>query len=109
MELVEIVFQNTQTDEKMIEKVIVDSHVHYLHLVFPKGEGLPLHQSNANLYMTVIRGVLSIGLNNNETHQYPKGTVLNIPFDVTMDVRNCDMEILELIIVKTPAPEKSLI
>jgi hypothetical protein len=30
-------------------------------MVFPEGEGLPEHLSNANLYMTVIRGRLSIG------------------------------------------------
>ena len=62
MKLTEKVFQNTQTDEKTIEKVVIDDNIHYLHLVFPKGEGLPIHQSNANMYMTVIRGILSIGL-----------------------------------------------
>ncbi len=105
MKLIEKVFQNTQTDEKKIEKVIVDNHIHYLHLVFPKDDGLPIHQSNANLYMTVIRGILSIGLDNHEVHQYHKGAVLNVPFNTTMDVKNTNDEILELIIVKTPKPE----
>jgi len=109
MKLVEKVFQNTQTDEKTIEKVIVDENIHYLHLVFPKGEGLPIHQSNANLYMSVIRGTLFIGLNNNEVIQYKKGVVLNIPCNTTMNVRNNNDEILELIIVKTPIPGKSCI
>lgn len=109
MNLVEKVFYNTQTNEKTIEKVIIDDHVHYLHLVFPKGEGLPIHQSNANMYMTVIGGVLSIGLNNLENQTYTKGTVLNIPCNTTMNVRNQNNDILELIIVKTPIPGKSCI
>ena len=109
MELVEKVFQNTQTDVKTIEKVIIDDHVHYLHLVFPKGEGLPIHQSNANMYMTVIRGTLSIGLNKSEIRPYTKGAVLNIPCNTTMNVKNNFDEILELIIVKTPVPGKSCI
>lgn len=109
MELIEKVFMNTQTDEKKIEKVIIDDHLHYLHLVFPKGEGLPIHQSNANLYMTVVRGILSIGLNQNKVNQYEKGTVLNVPFDTTMNVTNTHDDVLELIIVKTPIPEKSCI
>ncbi|MEA4821028.1 MAG: cupin domain-containing protein [Erysipelotrichales bacterium] len=109
MNLVEKVFYNTQTNEKTIEKVIIDDNVHYLHLVFPKGDGLPIHQSNANMYMTVIRGLLSIGLNNNDTQIYTKGTVLNIPCNTTMNVRNEDEDILELIIVKTPVPGKSCV
>ncbi len=109
MSLVEKVFYNTQTDSKIIEKVIIDDHVHYLHLVFPKGDGLPIHQSNANMYMSVIRGRLSIGLNNNPIQYYAKGTVLNIPCNTTMNVSNTDDEILELIIVKTPIPGKSCV
>lgn len=109
MNLVEKVFYNTQTNEKTIEKVIIDDNVHYLHLVFPKGDGLPIHQSNANMYMTVIRGLLSIGLNNNDTQIYAKGTVLNIPCNTTMNVRNENEDILELIIVKTPVPGKSCV
>ncbi len=109
MSLVEKIFFNKQTDEKTIEKVIIDDQVHYLHLIFPKGEGLPIHQSNANMYMTVIRGVLSIGLNNQETQLYTIGTVLNIPCNTTMNVRNENDAILELIIVKTPVHGKSCI
>lgn len=109
MNLVEKVFYNTQTNEKTIEKVIIDDNVHYLHLVFPKEDGLPIHQSNANMYMTVIRGLLSIGLNNNDTQIYTKGTVLNIPCNTTMNVRNENEDILELIIVKTPVPGKSCV
>lgn len=109
MNLVEKVFYNAQTNEKTIEKVVIDDNVHYLHLIFPKDQGLPIHQSNANMYMTVIRGALSIGLNNLETQIYTTGTVLNIPCNTTMNVRNENDETLELIIVKTPIPGKNCI
>lgn len=104
MKLIEKVFNNTQTNEKKIEKVIADDHVHYMHMVLPKGEGLPIHYSNANLYMTVVRGKLSISLDDNEVNKYEQGTVLNIPYNVKMVAKNFDDEILELIVVKTPAP-----
>lgn len=109
MNLVEKVFYNTLTNDKTIEKVIVDDNIHYLHLVFQNGDGLPIHQSNANMYMTVIRGKLSISLNNLETQKYTIGTVLNIPCNTTMNVRNENDDILELIIVKTPVPGKSCV
>jgi len=54
--MIEQVFSLSREDDKAIEKIIFDENVHYLHMVFPKNEGLPEHFCNANLYMTVIRG-----------------------------------------------------
>ena len=44
-------------------------------MVFNKYEGLPEHYSNSNVYMTVIRGLLSIGLDEQEIHEYEAGIV----------------------------------
>lgn len=73
-------------------------------MVFNQGEGLPEHFSNSNVYMTVIRGRLSIGLDEQEVHQYDAGTLLKIPFRSKMNVRNLHEDTLELIVVKAPAP-----
>ncbi|HBP26255.1 MAG TPA: hypothetical protein DD618_04815 [Acholeplasmatales bacterium] len=100
-------FKLTQTNEKVIEKVIIDESINYLHMVLPKGEGLPTHQVNANLYMTVIRGILNLGLNDQAVVEYPAGTVLNIPSKTTMSARNIHEAVLELIVVKAPAPGKN--
>ncbi len=102
--MVEQVFKLSQGDEKAIEKVIFDENVHYLHMIFNKDEGLPEHFSNSNVYMTVIRGRLSIGLDEQEIHEYGAGTLLKIPFQTKMNVKNMHEETLELIVVKAPAP-----
>ena len=103
--MIEKAYELAATDEKSIKRVIFDENVHYLHMVFPKGEGLPEHFSNSNVYMTVVRGRLSIGLDDKEMHGYAAGTVLKIPFKTKMNVRNQDDAILELIVVKAPAPK----
>jgi len=100
-------FKLTQTNEKVIEKVIIDENVNYLHMILPKGEGLPIHQTNANLYMTVIRGTLNLGLNDQAVMEYETGTVINIPSKMTMNARNTHDAVLELIVVKAPAPGKN--
>lgn len=41
--MVEQVFRLSHNDEKAVEKVVFDENVHYLHMVFGKGEGLPEH------------------------------------------------------------------
>ncbi len=73
-------------------------------MVFNQDEGLPEHLSNSNVYMTVIRGKLSIGLDDQEIHEYEAGTLLKIPFQTKMNVKNLHSETLELIVVKAPAP-----
>lgn len=103
--MVEQMYHLSVGNEKTVEKVLFDENIHYLHMVFNKGEGLPEHVSNANVYMTVIRGKFSIGLNEQEVHEYEAGTLLKIPFQTKMNVKNLHDQPLELIIVKAPAPK----
>jgi len=103
--MTEQVFKFSTGDEKAIEKVVFDENINYIHMVFNQGEGLPEHFSNSNVYMTVIRGTLSIGLNEQETHEYGTGTLLKIPFNTKMNVKNLSSGTLELIVVKAPAPK----
>ena len=104
--MIEKAYDLAATNEKSVKRVILDENLHYIHMVFPKGEGMPVHLSNSNVYMTVVRGRLSIGLDEQETHAYPAGTVLKIPFKTRMDVKNLDDAVLELIVVKAPAPKE---
>lgn len=103
--MIEKVFTLSVTDDKAVEKVIYDENLHYLHMVFNQGEGLPEHFSNSNVYMTVIRGKLSIGLNDQDIHEYSGGNLLKIPVDTKMNVKNLHQAVLELIVVKAPAPQ----
>lgn len=103
--MIEQIFELARGNEKAVEKVVFDENVHYLHMIFNKEEGLPEHFSNSNVYMTVIRGKLSIGLNDQEIHEYEAGTLLKIPFQTKMNVKNLHCETLELIVVKAPAPQ----
>lgn len=102
--MIEKIYNMTYSDNKTIEKLIFDENINYLHMIFNNGEGLPQHFSNSNVYMTVLRGKLSIGLDEQEIHEYNQGTVLKIPFKTKMDVCNKHDEILELIVIKAPAP-----
>ncbi|MHB1154546.1 MAG: cupin domain-containing protein [Eubacteriales bacterium] len=104
--MTEQVFKISTGDVKAVERVILDENLQYLHMVFNKDEGLPEHFSNSNVYMTVVRGTLSIALNEQETHIYNAGNVLKIPVDTKMNVRNLNDNVLELIVVKAPAPNK---
>lgn len=103
--MTEQVFHLTKGDQKTIEKVIQDENLHYMHMILNKGEALPEHPSNSTVYMTVLRGTLSIMLNEQEMHEYPAGIVLKIPFKTKMNVKNLHEETLEITVVKAPAPK----
>jgi len=92
-------------NEKTIEKVLLDENLHYLHMVLNQNEGLPEHFTNATVYMTVVRGVLSIALESQDAREYAAGTLLKIPYNTKMNVKNLELDTLELIVVKAPAPK----
>ena len=102
-----MVFSFRSLAKENIRNMAVPIHIAKVNtsMVFNQGEGLPEHLSNSNVYMTVIRGRLSIGLDDQEIHEYEAGTLLKIPFQTKMNVKNVHDETLELIVVKAPAPK----
>lgn len=104
--MIEQIYKMDPGDQKNIEKIIADENIHLNHMILPKNEGLPVHYSNSNVYMTVLRGLLSIRLDEQEVHEYPAGSIHKIPEGVKMDVRNNEDPILELMVVKAPAPKE---
>ncbi len=103
--MIEQIFTLAKSDQRTVEKVVQDDNLDYIHMLFNKDEGLPVHYSNSNIYMTVLKGILSITLDEQEMAVYPGGTLLKIPYHVKMHVRNQQDEMLELIVVKAPAPK----
>lgn len=103
--MIEKIYNITKSSTKVVEKIIMDENMHYIHMIFNKNEGLPEHYSNSTVYMTVVHGRLSIGLDHQDIHEYDDGSLLKIPFKTKMNVKNLHEEILELIVVKAPAPK----
>ncbi len=100
------IFKISDSNKPVIEPVIQDENLHFMHMVLLEGESLRTHYTNANVYMTVVKGTLSISLDESDFEKHDKNTVLKIPFNVKMDVQNHDSDILELFVVKAPAPGK---
>lgn len=105
--MIEEVYSISTDNKKTIEKVIQDDNLHYMHMIFNQNEGLPEHFSNSTVYMTVVRGTLSIRLNEQDIHEYSLGHVLKIPYNTKMNVKNLHEDILELIVIKSPAPKSN--
>ncbi|MCE5236702.1 MAG: cupin domain-containing protein [Clostridiaceae bacterium] len=103
--MIEQIYKLSTGNEKAIERILLEDAIHYLHMVLPEGEGLPVHDTNATVYMTVVRGRLNIALNDQAPNEYEAGTMIKIPFQTKMHVRNLYPDTLELIVVKAPGPK----
>lgn len=103
--MIEKKYTFTQTDDKIIEKIIDDDHAVINHMILPKGKSLPEHYSNSNVYMVVVRGNITLQLNEQEEHSYPAGSILTIPYKTKMNVFNKNDQLLEFFVFKAPSPK----
>ncbi len=103
--MVEKKFSFKLADTKTIERIISDDNLDINHMVLPKGDALPQHYSNSNVYMIVIRGSISLQLGEQEEHNYPAGSIITIPNKTKMNVYNSYDEVLEFFVVKAPSPK----
>jgi quercetin dioxygenase-like cupin family protein len=93
-----------QTDAKIVERIIKDEHVGINHMVLRKGEALPEHFTNSNVYMIVVRGAITLQMGEQEPHGYPSGSIINIPYNIKMNASNQEEATLEFFVVKAPSP-----
>lgn len=91
-------------DEKCIEKILDDDVVNINHIVLPKGEHVPNHRANSYVHMIIVRGTLTLQLGEEQKHHHERGTIVHVPYDTLMQVRNEHDEVVEFFVVKTPSP-----
>ena len=102
--IIEKVYQFTDTDDFIMEKIIDDEHVNINHIVVAPGGSVPVHVANSNVYQIVVRGTISLRLEEEPVAHYPTGSIVAIPFNTKMDIRNEGSETLEFFVVKAPNP-----
>jgi len=102
--MIERTYAYATDNMKHIEKIIDDDPVMINHMVLPQGECVPDHHANSYVHMIVVRGTLTLQLEQQQSHQYRRGTIVNIPYGTFMRVRNEQAEPVEFFVVKTPSP-----
>lgn len=103
--MLEKIYKYQRINQKIIEKIIADENIALNHMVLTKETGLPEHYSNSNVYMIIIRGVMTLNLDEQEAMEYKAGDIINIPYNTKMNVNNFQEEVLEFFVVKSPNPK----
>lgn len=92
-------------DQPVVEKLIHDDNIAYTHVVLAGGDGFPPHNADAPVYITVLRGHLTLDIAAQGDQVFDRGSVIAIPKGVRLHLRNAHEELLELIAIKSPPPE----
>jgi quercetin dioxygenase-like cupin family protein len=103
--MIEKKYEYTIGEDKTIERIVNTKFSAINHMILKHADGLPLHKANSDVHMIVVRGEISLKLNEQEVHSYPTGSILEIPYGTHMNVYNDGDEITEIFVVKAPAPE----
>lgn len=96
----EKVYQYTITDQEIFENVFRDAKLLMNHVVVPPGKVFPQHPTDAIVYALIIRGELSVAVENNAAKTFGAGQLVNIPKGINTELGNRGDEPLELFVVK---------
>lgn len=90
--------------EKVIEKIVDDhgdfNEIQINHVTLLNGDGLPVHQANANVYLIILKGVMTAAFNGMHSKAYSAGEIINVPKNTQMDISNRETQLLDFMIVK---------
>ncbi|MFA6807705.1 MAG: cupin domain-containing protein [Eubacteriales bacterium] len=103
--MIEKKYQFTISENKTIEKVVEDDYVAINHIILTKGDVVPEHFSNSNVYLIVVRGIATLKFNTQDEHIYHAGSILNVPYKTKMNVSNQHDEVMEFFVFKAPSPK----
>jgi quercetin dioxygenase-like cupin family protein len=102
--MIERRYTYTQSDAFTMEKIVDDERVNINHIVVAPGESVPMHASNSYVHQIIVRGTLSLSLEDGPFNQYAAGSIVAVPFNQKMVIRNLGTETLEFFVVKAPNP-----
>jgi quercetin dioxygenase-like cupin family protein len=100
-------FSFSTGDESIRERVVDQPdrwNVLIAHVVLSPGESVPQHPTDAEAFVTVVRGTLSMEVHGVAGTEHARGRVLYLPKGTPMAPRNGGAEVLEFFVVKAPHP-----
>jgi len=101
--MIEKIFPYTFSDSKSIEKIVQEVPVAINHVILYSGDAVPEHYTNSNVYLIIVKGNITLKLNEQEIITYNSGNIINIPFNTKMVITNTSDDLLEFFIVKAPS------
>ena len=101
--MIETTYSYNTADKTSIERLVNTAGVVINHLGLAAKEAVNPHVTPDHAHMIVVRGDLSIKLNDQDAHTYGEGSIIGIPAGTLMAIANNGEEALHLFVIKTCA------
>lgn len=102
--MIETNYEFKTSDVKLVEKIIDDDNIHLNHIILAKNQNMPEHFSNSNVYLIIVQGEMRLILGVQEAHDYSHGSIVNVPYNTKMLIKNENSPLMEFFVVKSPNP-----
>ncbi len=76
------------------------------HIALEKGEKVPIHFSDSNVYLIVVQGTITFIFDEQEANHHKSGSIVKVPFHTKMNISNTHDGLGEFFIIKAPHPRK---
>lgn len=104
--MLEKLYPFTIPQKKVIEQLVGDDEVMINHIALEKGDTVPIHFSDSNVYLIIVGGTITFIFDDQEANHHKKGSIVKVPFHTRMNISNTHDELGEFFIIKAPHPRK---
>ncbi|NCB01277.1 MAG: hypothetical protein EOM67_03810 [Spirochaetia bacterium] len=98
--MIETVYTYHTGDNTKIERIIEDGGVRINLLTLGAGEGADPHPTPDDAHMIVAKGTLNVALGEQDFHTYEEGTIIKIPANTMMNLKNGGSTVLRVFVIK---------
>lgn len=96
----EKVYTYTQTETEVFENIFKEEKLLMNHVVVPPGKIFPKHPTDAQVYVLIAKGELSLSIEDKAVKVFGVGQVVHIPKHVNSELGNRGNSQLELFVIK---------
>ncbi len=98
--MIEQVQQATKTKEHILENLFEKGPFKLNHVVIKPGQVFPKHNTDADVYIIIVKGKLTLQLADEASSVYEKRQVVHVPYNTPSELSNKSEKITEAYVVK---------
>lgn len=99
--MIEQIYAYSTADTTAVERIVGGPDVRINHLSLAHGESVDPHPTAEAAHMIITRGELGLTLNGQEERRYAEGTIVGIPANTHLGIRNTGEGTMHLFVIKS--------
>lgn len=93
-------FNYSLEQKDLFENILKDENIMLNHVVIESGKFFPKHPTDAHVYIIIVKGELSVTLNDDTKNIYKKGDVVEVEKGIESELGNESDDFTEAFVIK---------